>query len=186
MKSGRNFFINTIKEKNFLTVLLILGVVGSILIVSLFNTFISSHLAEDEFSQGVEVININPHFSLTEYDPISIDGNGAFHSLAQNDSWPGDGSLGSPYIITELNITNSTGSSAFPLVEIRNTDLHFNLSFCIFEGGSYGLFLSNVTNALIQNNTIRNSLGVFGESDGIVINSCSYNEISTNHKFHFH
>jgi parallel beta-helix repeat protein len=33
---------------------------------------------------------------------------------------------------------------------------------------------------LIRNNTIQNSLGVFGESDGIVLNSCSYNEISYN------
>jgi parallel beta-helix repeat protein len=180
MKTGHKFFLNTVQEKKFLTVLLILGVVGSILIASMFNTFISYHLTEDEFSQGVDVININPHFSLTERDPLSIDGNGAFHSLAQNESWPGDGSLGSPYIITELNITNSTGSSAFPLVEIRNTNLYFNLSFCIFEGGSYGLLLSNVTNALIQNNTIHYSLGAFGESDGIVLNSCSDNEISYN------
>ena len=76
MKSGRNFFFNTIQEKNFLTVLLILGVVGSILIVSLLNTFIYYQLTEDEFSQGVEVTNIKPHFSITESNPINIDGNG--------------------------------------------------------------------------------------------------------------
>ncbi|MFX0209735.1 MAG: right-handed parallel beta-helix repeat-containing protein [Candidatus Hodarchaeota archaeon] len=180
MKTGHDLILNTIQGKRFSTVLLILGVVGSILIVSMLNTFISYHLTEDEVFLGVEVSNINPHFSLTDHNPINIDGNGAFHSLAQNESWPGDGSLESPYIITGFNITNSTGSSAFPLVEIRNTNLYFNLSFCIFEGGSYGLALSNVTNALIQNNTIRYSLGDYGEGDGIVLNSCSFNEISNN------
>ena len=180
MKSERDFFLNAIKEKKITRVLLVLGIVSSILIISLFNTFISYHLTEDEFSRGIEIENIKPHFSLTESNPIYIDGNGAFHSLAQNESWSGNGSLGSPYIITELNITNSTGSSAPPLVEIQNTNLYFNLSFCIFEGGSYGLVLSNVTNALIHNNTIRDSLGNFGESDGVVLDSCSYNEITNN------
>ncbi|MFX1548161.1 MAG: NosD domain-containing protein [Promethearchaeota archaeon] len=180
MKTGLSFVLNTIQGKKISTILLILGILGSIQILFTLNAFIYYHLTEDEFSQGVKVINNNPLFSLNEHNPINIDGNGAFHSLAQNELWPGNGSLGSPYIITGLNITNSTGSSAFPLVEIRNTNLYFNLSFCIFGGGSYGLVLSNVTNALIQNNTIRYSLGVYGEGDGIVLTSCKYNEISYN------
>ncbi len=174
------FIFFTVKKIKILMILFLIGFTGSILISFIYNTSLPNSLVESELSQGEEIINIIPHYSLTESDTIFIDGNDAFHELASNESWSGDGSFTTPYIITNLNITNSTGSSAIPLVEIRNTDLYFNLSYCLLEGGSYGLFLSNVTNALIQNNTIRNSLGEFTESDGIVLNTCFNNSIVDN------
>jgi parallel beta-helix repeat protein len=161
-------------------ILLLIGLTGSILTALKYTNFLSNSLLEEDLPQKEDVITLVPQYSLTEFDTIFVDGNEIFHELALNESWAGNGSLAAPYLITELNITNSTGSSAIPLIEIRNTDLYFNLSYCLLEGGSYGIFLSNVTNALIHNNTIRNSLGDFTESDGIVLNTCSNNTLFDN------
>ncbi|MHA2347173.1 MAG: hypothetical protein ACXACP_10675, partial [Candidatus Hodarchaeales archaeon] len=60
MKSGTYFFLNSIQEKKFSKVLLLLGIVSSILILSLLNAFISNHLTENELSQGLEMINSKP------------------------------------------------------------------------------------------------------------------------------
>lgn len=87
---------------------------------------------------------------------ITINGNSDFQNQAIANSWPGDGSEDTPYSITNLNITNSTTSEA--LLSISDTNVYFNVTDSLFDGGFDGILFHNVTNGLIQNNIVINSL----------------------------
>lgn len=66
-----------------------------------------------------------PSQSYTHHDPILIESNADFSSQG----FPGDGSLGSPYIIEWLEFNTSTDSS---VIEIRDTDAYFIIRNCSF------------------------------------------------------
>ena len=88
--------------------------------------------------------------SLTPHAAISITSNSGF--TAQG--WPGNGTEQSPYVIDSLEIvTDST------CITIANTDVHFIISNCSLspqnEGSGRGIFVSNVSNGVIFNNTVR-------------------------------
>ncbi len=110
-----------------------------------------------------------PAFSYLTHSTVFIDGNSAFHSTATSESWLGNGSLASPYLINNYNIT---GSISETLIEIRNTDLYFNISNCLLDRGKFGILFTNVTNAFVFNNTIQRSKGLVGQGDAIVLSSC--------------
>ncbi len=110
-----------------------------------------------------------PMFSYLTHSSIFIDSNSAFISTATSESWPGNGSVASPYQITNYNIT---GSSADTLIEIRNTNLYFTIGDCFLDRGKFGILFSNVTNAVVFNNTIQRSKGLVGQGDAIVLSSC--------------
>lgn len=94
----------------------------------------------------------SPFTAYTDHPlAILIDGNVDFSNQASSNSWDGDGSIGTPYSITGLNITNS---SLVPLIAISNTDVYFNITSNFISGGSYGILLDNVTNGLIWDNSI--------------------------------
>lgn len=106
------------------------------------------------------------------HSPILIDGNNDFHYIASLESWDGDGSEQKPYSITNLNITNQTSIN---LIEIKNTDLYFNISNNLLIGGTDGIKLDNVTNGLIINNQIANNT-----SNGIFLKDSIENSIQNN------
>ncbi|MFX0139613.1 MAG: hypothetical protein ACFFDN_38590, partial [Candidatus Hodarchaeota archaeon] len=91
---------------------------------------------------------------------IYIDGNEDFKITAQSQGWPGDGSLTNPYLIDGLNITSVNRDA----LSIWYTDMHFQINNChlaVFydENEPYanpprGINFSNVSNAIISNNTI--------------------------------
>lgn len=108
--------------------------------------------------------------------PISIIGNSQFLTQQFNELWTGSGTLDDPIIIAGYNITSSSAN----LIEISNTDLHFQISYCLLDGvtgssytgSSYqGIKFNNVKHAAIINNTIqRCSGGLFLEyiSDTVI------------------
>ena len=92
-------------------------------------------------SQDINKVNINseksskselrqPHLKVQyiSHDPIYIDGNTALIGNASAENWDNsgmwDGSKAFPFIIDNLDITNTTST----LVEIRNTDLYFQIN----------------------------------------------------------
>ncbi len=96
--------------------------------------------------------NIKKVHLSTRDVPIYIDGNADFANQAASWGWPGNGSAADPYrienlmIVTNLNDTNA--------IDIRNTDVYFIIRNCTVTA-SYGsgIYLRNVTNALLVNNT---------------------------------
>jgi len=113
----------------------------------------------------------------TESIPIHISNNTDFTNQASVNFWDGNGSLSDPYIIEGLNITTIGDFS----VNIGNTTVFFEVRGCLLGGGSTGVFLENVTNAKIWNNTVQNvdNYGLLiSESDSIkVINNTVQNII---------
>ncbi|MHA2296667.1 MAG: NosD domain-containing protein [Candidatus Hodarchaeales archaeon] len=111
--------------------------------------------------------------SYTTHAPIYIDSNAIFSSLG----FPGSGTESNPYLITGYNITSSVNT----LIEIRNTDVYFQISDCLLNGVMVdyykGIYLYNVQNGIISNNMIQFS------SWGIELRSSS-NIILTGNTIH--
>jgi PGF-pre-PGF domain-containing protein len=85
----------------------------------------------------------------------------------------GDGTSGNPYIIENWVISASSANA----IEIQNTTAYFIVRNCLLENGGTntdGIYLYNVINGRIENNTIRNSC------DGICLDSSSRNSIVNN------
>ena len=84
--------------------------------------------------------------AYTPHAPISITSDADF----ETQSWPGNGTLINPYVISGLNIS-STGIC----IEISDTRAYFTITNCIFTsptmGNFYGLHLDNVTNGAVRN-----------------------------------
>ncbi|MHA2339657.1 MAG: hypothetical protein ACXACX_20310, partial [Candidatus Hodarchaeales archaeon] len=80
----------------------------------------------------------------TQYQPINISDNSEFSVFN------GSGTITDPYMIKGLEITNATGI----LIEISNTDVHFIIKDCYLIGGEISIFLLNVQNGQLINNTM--------------------------------
>ncbi|MHA2307538.1 MAG: right-handed parallel beta-helix repeat-containing protein, partial [Candidatus Hodarchaeales archaeon] len=108
----------------------------------------------------IKVLSIETLSAYSESSPIYIDNNTDFEDKANSSGWIGDGSLSSPYIITNLNIT-ITSTSGY-LIEIRNTDVYFQIEKCLLVKGSIGIRLTNVSNGKISENQLGNysSMGI--------------------------
>ncbi|MFX0181656.1 MAG: nitrous oxide reductase family maturation protein NosD [Candidatus Hodarchaeota archaeon] len=99
-----------------------------------------------------KIATIQAPSSYVTSSPLKIENNSAFGPLGYN--FPGTGFPGDPYIINGLNITGTTTET---LIEIRNTDVHFNISNCLLHNGKHGILFLNVTHGLVYNNIIRNN-----------------------------
>lgn len=113
-------------------------------------------------------------FKLSFYhNPIYIDDNSDFANLG----FPGDGTPSNPYRIEGFHIRNATEI----LIEIHDTRAHFIIQYNLLDGvdgnDDEGIYLENVTNGLIYNNIIKNSMW------GIYFWEASNNSISENYVF---
>ena len=89
---------------------------------------------------------------------ININGNNNFSLQATTNNWPGNGTLNFPYIIENNYL--SISSSNTNAISIQNTDVYFIIKNNTLESSGYsgsGIYLYNVTNSLISNNTIISS-----------------------------
>ncbi len=112
------------------------------------------------------------------HDPIIISNDTDF----ENQGWLGNGSSGNPYLIVSLDIDrNGTNGHC---VAISNTRVYFRIQNCSFinantSSGS-GIYLYNVTNGHLFNNTVQyNTHGVvLDDSESIIVanNTCSSND----------
>ncbi|MHA1168855.1 MAG: right-handed parallel beta-helix repeat-containing protein [Candidatus Hodarchaeales archaeon] len=98
--------------------------------------------------------NTRASMQVIDHSVITIDGNADFANTASSEGWPGNGSIYSPYVIANYNIT---GNGSELLINIRNTDVYFEINNCILNGGIYGIYFENVSNAEVMNNAISDS-----------------------------
>ncbi|MHA1125219.1 MAG: right-handed parallel beta-helix repeat-containing protein [Candidatus Heimdallarchaeota archaeon] len=85
---------------------------------------------------------------------IEINSNADF-TLA---GFSGSGTEIEPYILEDVSITNSSGY----IIRIENTDAYFKIQNCTLNGllgqsQNHCIYLINVTNGIIQNNTVKSS-----------------------------
>ncbi len=125
-----------------------------------------------------------PPLQLTPHVAIEIDGDAVFAATALLEGWPGDGSPENPYIIDGLKIDLSGENGN--CVDIRNTRDSFIIRNCILTGAAYqmmqgggaGIFLFNVFNGELVNNTcFSNAWGILPDEShsNIVANNTCYN-----------
>jgi len=103
--------------------------------------------------------------ALTPHGTISINGNSQF-TPANGVNGGGDGSASKPYIIENWVISALTVEG----IAMRDTTKYFVVRNCLVENGGstyYGIYLYNVKNGRIENNTCRNNYdGIYLESSG--------------------
>lgn len=88
----------------------------------------------------------NSVLSYESHPYIFIVNDTDFAAQAVSESWDGDGSSETPFLIQGYEIKNIE-----ELITIRNTTLHFKILDCNLTGAIYAVNLRNVTNGVIQN-----------------------------------
>jgi parallel beta-helix repeat protein len=84
----------------------------------------------------------------TPHAPIYIDDDTDF----ETQGWPGDGSIGTPYIIAGLEINATTGA---PAINITGTSVHFIIQDCWLTSNDTSIIeLNSVSHAQIKNNSL--------------------------------
>ena len=110
------------------------------------NTSIENSEQDSQHGFSSEIMT-KTQLAYTEHAPIDITSNTDF----SNQGFTGNGSPTNPYVIGNYNIsTNVT------CISISNTDAHFIIQNSVLTGGDsgHGVYLSNVTNGEIRNNTV--------------------------------
>ncbi|MHA2244733.1 MAG: right-handed parallel beta-helix repeat-containing protein [Candidatus Hodarchaeales archaeon] len=118
---------------------------------------LSINLPAQGLLNGNQVIGydlLKAKINYTDHNPIYIDGNTHFKAIVTAENWSGDGSESTPYIIDRLRIIGPRSNN---LIEIRNTNVHFQINNCILSGGNGGVILSNVKNGIFSYNNINNN-----------------------------
>jgi hypothetical protein len=120
----------------------------------------------------LDTYSVTDTVKVTVLDPrIVIDGNTEFFSLASTEGWTGNGTLNNPIVIENYQITpGGTGKG----ISVGNSTVHFIVSNVTIENYSVGIFLENVTNGLLVNNTINNN------GKGIVVDNSTLVTINNN------
>ncbi len=116
------------------------------------------------------------------HDPIRINSNFEFGSIAGSEGWVGDGSPGNPYIIEGYDIN---GSGYGYCIYIGNTTEHFVLrdSYLHEASGvtSYPYFFdTGIIMYSVQNGTITNNTAISNNKNGMLIHMGLSNTIINN------
>ncbi|MGY5876760.1 MAG: right-handed parallel beta-helix repeat-containing protein [Candidatus Thorarchaeota archaeon] len=112
--------------------------------------------------------------SYTEHDTIYIQNNSHLQYLAQNESWGGDGSELSPFLIEGYNITSDALA-----IEINHVTLYVTIMDCYIDsnnpGFDHGIYLNNVSHCQINETIIKNRFyGInAAESPNLLISNCN-------------
>ncbi|MFW9854884.1 MAG: right-handed parallel beta-helix repeat-containing protein [Candidatus Thorarchaeota archaeon] len=174
------------------------GILLSIVIVVFINTaYFPAALrieSSDLETSSLDSVPVSGRFallSLQNHNPIYITGNQDFIAQATAEGWQGNGTEGSPYLITGFQIYGTgNGIPGDPfnpppidyssptrfLINIKDVDLHFRITDCSLVGaGTYGIYLENVTHAAILSNKVTRS-----DRDGIRLERCLNSTINDN------
>ncbi len=122
-------------------------------------------------------------FNTSRDSPITITSNLDFATKANIYNWKGKGDQYSPYLIEGNSIVSKADSQN--AITISNTSVYFIIrgNTLRAEGkDSSGIFFSNVSNALIENNIIRGSgangiIISYGQSIVILANNIRFNTV---------
>ena len=126
----------------------------------LVNPLVSTGILERSYDMDSSLKSVqntvNTASQYLEHDPIAIYSNSEFRSTAESEGWPGSGTQSSPYVIDGLSIT---GSTEMHCITIENTNVFFEIKNCVLDNnlGTYGLWLHNIRNGIVSNNTITNT-----------------------------
>jgi len=167
------------------SLIIILGMLGFLIDTKLTN---SSWINSKETKINIGIVK----FQKTDYsnNTFEIISNDDFISLGI----PGLGIQSNPYRIKDYIISNSSTD----IITIRDTDAYFVIENCTLNGldkSFNGIYLENVTNGLIRNNTINtcyNAIELYGsyknEFSKNILSNCFYNcfyiiESSINNNF---
>ncbi|MHA2247163.1 MAG: right-handed parallel beta-helix repeat-containing protein [Candidatus Hodarchaeales archaeon] len=161
-----------LKRSSFLFLMIVLFVFNTINLNQSFKLVPNDDLSKQQV-KGQD--KHSPHRSIfsVKYqtrDPIYIYGNDNFSDTATTKGWVGDGMKSTPIIIEGFNISGSDAS-----IKIVNTSLFFQIRSCLLIGGNNGIYLSNVTNGYIVENTIHNA-----NDDAIDLRNSYGNTITNN------
>ncbi len=145
-----------------ITIMLSLPVQTQLVLPSQLSTETARTVVAQEPGTRLEGENLTPHV------PVYINGTADFESQG----WPGAGTGGNPYVISELNITYNIG---LPSIRIYNTDAYFMIEDCFIGQGSnvVAIHLENVTHGSMNHVTV-NSMGAGVEcrhSEGTAISN---------------
>ncbi|MHA2249358.1 MAG: right-handed parallel beta-helix repeat-containing protein, partial [Candidatus Kariarchaeaceae archaeon] len=180
-------------------IIAILSLICAILILGqMFNQSMDEPRTQNSFQESTSISNLRKNQSFIyqntdtrsqielhsdpyqEHVPISIDGDSDFHFQAFGNwdlGYTRNGSASKPYVITGYNITSSTSN----LIDIRNTDVYFEISDNVLDGidRSYdGIYFNNTNNGMISNNKIfRADYGVrliVSSSNNVILNNSIY------------
>ena len=102
-------------------------------------------------------------------DPIEINGN---DELASHPRVIGSGTWADPHVIEDFEILGSGSGTG---VKISNTNKFLIIQNCMIEDYDYGIYLYNVSNVEIANNTAS-----YNEYDGIVLTESNNNTFIDN------
>lgn len=103
-------------------------------------------------------LNVSPlNAGYNSTDRILIDEDADFTNFTGLEWFSGDGTLGNPYVISGIKIdANGEGNC----IDIRNTNVYFNItdSYFVNSGSaSSGIYLEEVDNGALYNNTIKSN-----------------------------
>ncbi len=88
--------------------------------------------------------------SYVSHSTISISGDAQLTAMASVNSWPGNGSAGNPFIISDYEIDGTGFSNA---ISIQGTTLYLVIQNCyVHDANGAGIFLSNVIHAKLIGN----------------------------------
>ncbi|MFW9886433.1 MAG: nitrous oxide reductase family maturation protein NosD, partial [Candidatus Thorarchaeota archaeon] len=137
----------------------------SMLLVSLLLSFIpQTNFNQNQTSLKVEQIGTDRPIedamvAGVPHGIIVINGNDEFKLMAEAETWPGGGYEASPYIIEGFDF--DLGGTNGRCIDISDTTIHFTIRNCSFTGatgvGGTGIYLWNVTNFIVSNNTFYNN-----------------------------
>ncbi len=130
--------VENLKHVKLTLSLMIITVLMVSVCVPLTNPMINNELVHEPTQNSV--------LSYEAHDNIYIVNDTDFAAQAAIESWEGDGSPETPFLIQGYEIDPSREE-----ISIQNTTLHFKILDCNITGAIHGVDLENVTNGVIQN-----------------------------------
>ncbi len=144
--------------KNAVIILIMLAMISS----SSVTIFISANAEWNNVMGDYGKIVVINGIKYTTHPIIRINSDAEFAQMAQQEGWPGDGSVNNPYIISGYDIDAQGGKYA---IYMGNTTVYFIVENCYLHNATYpyssspgvGIKFYRVTHGIIRNNTFNNN-----------------------------
>ncbi|MFX0087163.1 MAG: NosD domain-containing protein [Candidatus Hodarchaeota archaeon] len=120
--------------------------------VFLYSNLDKSSITELEVSPSSHIPSVGQEY--TNHIPILINGDTEFAQMANDENWEGSGSQIDPYLLNGFQIEGYFNSN---LIDIRNTNVHFQINGCKLNQGFNGIYIYQAMNCKITNNIIINN-----------------------------